>query len=401
MIDSILNFRKPWENSISLAEKSYKVANTFAYWTGFTDLQTGVEKIHKKEYRQGVFHLLKGSLHAAILVIVARQLFSSSQSSHFLRRSSRNSSYAPSIPSYAPSIPSYNFFERSLGPIPEVAPVEEYNYCEGEKNPITIVTAYNDSIKDYAEPILENQRAYAEKHKYCYAIYKGDLAHDNGLFRAPYWSKIVAIWDQWKKAQPGKWIVWMDASAIVTNTDKTFREIIQEHGGDGKDVILTEDAMPQYGIPINNAVFAFKKNDWTNNWIQRIWSRSDLSIGGEGNCGSRHYPHCHYEQEAMTNLWQKDVNVNDHTSLIPNRKMNSFYRFSHYDQKRDMNLNYDGDNKPKFHWAPGDFICKVTGMEGRLRTPMTRFILDKCIDEPCVHPQNEEDVISYQRSKST
>jgi hypothetical protein len=283
------------------------------YWSGVTDLQTGFEKNRSKQYQQAAFHLLKGSLHVSVLLVAVR----------------------------------LGFFYTRPDLIPKAQAAKEYNYCAGEKNPITIVTAYDDKIKEYAEPIIENQRAYAEKQGYCYAVYKGNLAHDNGIFRAPYWSKIVAISDQSKKAKPGNWIVWMDASAIVTNTDQEFRKIIDTHGK-GKDVILTTDAyqkgvpnIEDQGTPINNAVFAFQWNDWTRDWLQKIWSRSDLSIGGQGNCGNIHFPHCHYEQQAMTELWKKDSSVRDHTALISNRKMNSFYRFSHIDYERGLFLDYD------------------------------------------------------------
>ena len=296
-----------------------------------------------------------------------------------------------------------------LESIPKAQVTTEYDYCKGKNNPITIVTAYDDKIKEYAEPIVENQRAYAEKQGYCYAVYKGNLAHDlvNGktVARAPYWSKIVAIADQAKKRKEGSWIVWMDASAIVSNSKKTFDKIIQKYGN-SKNVILTTDIYQKgttdinnQGTPINNAVFVFKINDWTKNWLAKIWSRSGLAIGGKGNCGSWSFTHCHYEQQAMTDLWKKDVDVSAKTALIDNRNMNSFYRFSHFDTGRRLNLDYLNDDEEKSYWKPFDFICKVTGMEGRLRNPMTRFILDQCIDKECTPLKTETEVLSYNAPK--
>lgn len=405
MIESLLasqkSFSSYWQSENDplqdqnsfIAEKSAKLANFVKYWTGAADLQTGFEKIRKKEYQLGTYHLLKGSLHVTALALATRMFFSPSSSSHL------RGSYKPTnTPTYSPSA-STCYSSRILGPVPDV-PLNakiEYNYCEGVERPITIVTAYNDAIKDYAEPIIENQRAYAEKHNYCYVVYNGDLAHDNGNPRAPYWSKIVAIWDQWQKVKPGSWIVWMDASAIITNTDKTFASIADRYGKGQKDVIVTNE--PQ--VPINNAVFALRKNDWTEKWIQKVWSRCDLSQGGEGRCrGTKQDPDCHFEQESMTGLWEDNLDVKDHTSLISNRVMNSFYRFSHTNTDRnDRYLQYDDDVK-KFHWHPGDFICKVTGMQGRLRTPMTQFVLDKCIDEDCEVPKTEQGVLGYRRPHS-
>lgn len=375
-----------------------RFASSAKFWTGLTDLEKSVEKIRKKEYQSAAWHLVKGSLHVLALSAAVRVFFLSFSSPRFAGNSRR--AYSPATPqAYSPATsPAYAqncYSYRNLGSIPDVQPALEYNYCEKEKKPITFVTAYNEAIKDYAEPILENQRAYAEKHKYCYVVYKGDLAHDDGNPRAPYWSKIVAIWDQSKKVKPGSWIVWVDASAIFTNTQKTFGEIIQKYGRGKKDVIVTDE--PQ--VPINNAVFALKKDRWTKDWIQKVWSRCDLSQGGEGRCGgSKQDPDCHFEQEAMTGLWEDNQDVKDHTSLISNRNMNSFYRFSHNNPNRnDRYLNYNSDDKERYHWHNGDLICKVTGMAGHLRTKMTQLVLDNCIDKECTLPQTEKEVLAYQR----
>ncbi len=215
-----------------------------------------------------------------------------------------------------------------------------------------MVSASDSGIKQYADLVAPNQKAFAVQKSYGYVRYSGNLTVD----RAPYWSKIVAIWDQLQKTKEGQWIAWVDASAVITNTNKSFEQVIQSYG-QGKDLILTTD--PQ--IPINNAGFLIKNTSWARNFIQRVWSRSDLAVGGRGNCGSRDFPHCHYEQQSMTELWEKEQSVKRHTAVISNKNMNSFYRYSHHDPYRNMNLNYNDPEHSK--WAPADFICKVTGMD--------------------------------------
>ena len=93
---------------------------------------------------------------------------------------------------------------------------------------------------------------------------------------------------------------------------------------------------------------------------------------------------------------EDNQDVKDHTSLIDNREMNSFYRFSHHNPDRNYRyLDYSSDDKDKYHWHYGDLICKVTGMVGALRTKMTQFVLDNCIDKACELPTTESAVSSY------
>lgn len=253
---------------------------------------------------------------------------------------------------------------------------ESFNSPIGDRK-ITLITAYDDGIKDYAQYVIPNQRTFASISGYDYIEYYGNLAHDQGRQRAPYWSKIVAIHDQLLKGKEGEWIAWCDASALFTNTKKNFDQIIQKYGSD-KDLILTTD--PQ--VPINNAVFLVKNTPWTKNWIQKVWARSDLANGGKGNCWSWGLPFCHYEQQAMTELWERDEEVQSHTVVIPNKEMNAFYRYSHYDKYREMDQNYDGD-KEDSKWAPGDFICKVTGMDRDRRLQIIKHVASNCIDKKC------------------
>lgn len=250
---------------------------------------------------------------------------------------------------------------------------ESFNSKRGERK-ITLITAYDEGIKDYAQYVIPNQRAYAAKQGYDYIEYYGNLT---GEQRAPYWSKIVAIYDQLQKTKDGEWIVWGDASVLFTNTEKNFEQIIDKYGVD-KDLILTTD--PQ--LPINNAVFLVKNTPWTKGWIKKVWERSDLAIGGQGNCWMWGQPFCHYEQQAMTELWEIDVDVQAHTTIIPNKEMNAFYRYSHYDPYRRMAQTYDRDPEAS-KWTSGDFVCKVTGMDRDRRLKIIQYVAEHCIDQNC------------------
>ncbi len=252
---------------------------------------------------------------------------------------------------------------------------------QNQPRKISLVTAYDEGIKEYADLVIPNQRTYAAEHKYNYIEYRGNLAHDEGIPRAPYWSKIVALNDMLQKIPEGEWLVWLDASALFTNSNKNFDEIIDTIAGmygEGKDLIVTTDPH----VPINNAVFIVRNTPWTKKWIQKVWSRTDLAKGGEGNCWSWGLPICHYEQQAMTELWQASDDVQAHSAVIPNKIMNAFYRYSHYDKYRDMDLDYDSDAE-NTKWQPGDFICKVTGMDKDRRLMIINHVATNCINKAC------------------
>ncbi|MBA2727436.1 MAG: hypothetical protein H0U49_04605 [Parachlamydiaceae bacterium] len=394
-------------------------------WSGITDIGSGIKDIRSGNYDSGLVSLASGSLRvlilAALTVYVVQQFVNKSktldipqsppdlpqslpdilQSPPVLPHSIPDILQSPpdlphSIPDILKSSPP-SFKPSTLEPIiktmsdPKLTTLyelpiptvdrtqihsESLSQIIGNRK-ITLITAYDEGIKDYAQYVIPNQRAFASKHGYDYIEYFGNLAHDQGSPRAPYWSKIVALQDQLQKTKEGDWLAWADASALFTNTEKNFDQIINAHGI-GKDIILTTD--PQ--VPINNAVFLIKNSPWTKDWINKVWQRSDLARGGEGNCWSWGKPFCHYEQQAMTELWEKDLGVQAHTSVIPNKIMNSFYRYSHFDWYRKMFQDYDGDLESS-KWSTGDFVCKVTGMDRDRRLSIIQYVAKNCVDRLC------------------
>ncbi len=358
-------------SSIKIDDLTFEDKEIPAQFLETIELQARVKKIQKDELeaKNWRFKVITGIALAALVgipaLIFASQYFS-------------GPSLAPSTQlAVQESTPRYTL------EIPPVAPSQIFTTVNNElaERKVSLVTAYDEGIREYASYVIPNQRDYAAKHHYNYVEYKGNLAHDDGVARAPYWSKIVALKDMLDKTQEGEWLVWLDASAIFTNTNKDFDEIIDNIiglYGAGKELIVTTDPH----VPINNAVFIVKNSPWTKQWIEKVWSRKDLAKGGDGSCWSWGLPICHYEQQAMTELWQRDPDVEAHTAVIPNKIMNAFYRYSHYDKYRDMELQYDTDAEES-KWQAGDFICKVTGMDKDRRLMIIQHVSKNCIDKAC------------------
>lgn len=366
--------------------------------SGLKDLEIGVKNIRNGNYGTGLCKIVSGSLRmigVATIMYVAKQVIGNYQNSNanFDNPVNLNLPTDLNLPTYLPvdlnlnsNTIKYNietgFPEVRQSPeitesqIPEVtkSQIRSEFFNPKKRSGVTIITAYDEGIKDYAELVIPNQKAFTAKNGYDYIEYYGNLADPE---RAPYWSKIVALYDQLKKTKKGEWLVWLDASVLVTNTKKNFNQIIKIYGKDS-EIILTTD--PQ--VPINNAVFLIKNTPWTKNWIQKVWERSDLAKGGKGNCWSWGEPFCHYEQQAMTELWQNDLEVRSHTNVIPNKEMNAFYRYSHFDPYRRMIQDYDEDPENS-KWTPGDFICKVTGMDRDRRFKIIKHVKENCVDQDC------------------
>lgn len=371
LISQMDEARKLWQEAKTELERAnptptYDGLSQLKKWTGIGAIETGIKEIRNERYTSGIYNLAFGSIQvaaiASLTIYLVNQFFLKNQTVVVEKIATETP------PSRIPTI------DRAQ------IQSESFNHVEGKRN-ITIITAYDQGIKDYADHVIPNQRDFAKKQGYNYIEYFGNLAHDRRRPRAPYWSKIVALQDQLTKTQENEWIAWTDASALFTNSNKNFDQVIELHG-ENKDIILTTD--PQ--VPINNAVFLIKNTAWTRNWIQEIWDRVDLARGGEGNCWSWGHPFCHYEQQAMTELWEKSAEVRSHTALIPNKEMNSFYRYSHFDPYRNIEQTYDGDPLSS-KWQPGDFICKVTGMDRDRRLAIIKHVAQNCIDRFCARQE--------------
>lgn len=344
--------------------------------TGITKLGEGIDHLRSGEWSKAASSLANGALRVGVTALATLALI--------------KGFYSPSEsevpPWYDPHLSHGNNFSVTPLPIPGVDPslvtTAALGVCLDKGPQLTLITAYDNNVKDYADYVIPNQVEYAKKHSLEHISYHGNLAHDDGVYRAPYWSKVVALNDQLQKAQDGEWLVWLDASAIFTNSEKTFTDIIHRYGSDWKgsqkDIIVTTDPH----VPINNAVFLVRNTPWTREWIKEVWQRIDLARGGEANCWSWGQPICHYEQQAMTELFERDPDVKSHVVVIPNKEMNSFYRYSHEDKYRNMKLNYDSDPESS-KWSPGDFICKVTGMDRDRRLAIVKHVVENCIQKEC------------------
>lgn len=268
----------------------------------------------------------------------------------------------------------------------------------GEHSPkIALFTSFTTDKPDrlkMSDMVSENQCAYAADKGYDYLVYRQNLAFDvdpaTGKKETwlPYWSKVAAINKILNDQEPNlsknkpEWIVWLDDDAAITNKNIKIEDIISHYAPKNSDInfFVTEDSMSRIlpNVPLNSGVLFIKNNDWSQKFFKEVWDMRKVVIPGHsytyGNCPNQE---CLHDQQAITEVMRSDnFKWKQHIKVIPQRDyldpttsgwgINTFHRWSHYDDSRKFKINYDID-KLGTHWRKNDFIGQCTGLALNLR----------------------------------
>lgn len=263
---------------------------------------------------------------------------------------------------------------------------------------IRIFTSYttdNPERLSLSRKVANNHSEYCTKHGYDYKVYERNLA-DLGYFDTslPYWSKIAGINEILAK-RSGKelpsWIVWLDDDAIVLNESIKMDEFIHNHGGSDPNthVIITSD-VPHAGTKVNTGVLMVRNSEESKRFFNELFQMRHKKI--YKNSGWTTYSQCPnqiclHEQEAMHDLLNQQPEYRKIVKIIPQTDengigVNTFERFNHIDDRRNMYLNYNGDPASS-RCKPQDFICQCTGLATRGRrdwNDQPSNLREECID---------------------
>lgn len=242
-----------------LAKNAKNLWGRVKKWTGIEDINVGIKNIKNGNYSSGICNfsfgfLRMGAIAVVIACVVQNQILlkqqteleadyqklrdNTSQLNLYYNRlinknAQLNTDYNKLFDKYNRLLRKKTKLASENENLPNVPLTNEKQIkSELTYRKITLITAYDEGIKDYAQYAINNQKKFAEKHKYNYIEYFGNLANGQGNSRASYWSKIVAINDQLQKTREGEWLVWVDASVLITNTEKNFDNIIDKYGSD-------------------------------------------------------------------------------------------------------------------------------------------------------------------------
>jgi hypothetical protein len=196
--------------------------------------------------------------------------------------------------------------------------------------------------------VKKSQESYAKQHGYSYAYYEEPF----DTSRAPPWSKIVALFRQLRQSSED-WLLWIDDDAIITNPSIRLGTLIHAYGR-GKNIVIAEDAHADRGIPINTGLFLIRNDAWSELFLRHVW-HAGLELGLR-NLGTLH------EQQAMTHVVFHGCreHIRQYVSVVSKRLMNSFIRYSAYDDPEDS------------RWRPGDLAAHMTGIQNRDRDSIAR-----------------------------
>lgn len=182
-----------------------------------------------------------------------------------------------------------------------------------KKKDICILSLYlGDKYKRITEPSHLSKKWYSKKHNYDYKFDDEDF-YDNT--RPKPWSKINQIL---KYIDKYEYVVWIDADALIMNSDVKLEYIIENYM---KDNLIM---MAQDWICINSGVMFLKKSDKVIEFFKKVYSQEQFI---NSPC---------WEQDSIKYLidtnWE---NCNSYINILPIYQQTIFNSF-HY--------NYDINN---------------------------------------------------------
>lgn len=228
-------------------------------------------------------------------------------------------------------------------PIKKIEPQVKFNL----NAQIAIVYFYTPNIFSYAKHSLLNILSYAEKHNYAVIVY--DKPFNDNVFMC--WNKIASIIENLNNY---KYLIWIDADAIIVNFDKKFEYFIDKYAG--YDLYLCEDIVLQKEC-INSGVMIIKNTPWTNSFFNRVWTSS--------------IPHEHNDQNVIFYEIVKDL----YPQSKPQLKFSSYCgKISHPKIKI---LPENAFNTHILNYNNGDFIIHLMGSKENVRIDIMRQINSK------------------------
>jgi phenylpropionate dioxygenase-like ring-hydroxylating dioxygenase large terminal subunit len=226
---------------------------------------------------------------------------------------------------------------------------------------IVIVTA-TDKIRPWTSLIYSNHKSFCDLYGMDY--YHLTVAHPLMEGTEPQWSKIIWIQEMFRKHNY-KIVIWIDDDVVLTNfRDNFFLPLLHRMNDNQKHVLLVFDAGDDTS-KLNTGIMIFKNTLFTQMLLEKIWKKRK-----QGNLGTCKFQSCLHEQEALNQLYEQENSIREHILVLLPREnlynLNTFYRHSHYDERRKMSVDYEKD-PVQFRWKKGDNTCHCTGMTEKLR----------------------------------
>lgn len=213
------------------------------------------------------------------------------------------------------------------------------------KEIVTIVTmATGVGYREMMSECMESKKHYAEKNGINYV--EGDEQLINRQ-RPISWSKVVVVRNILIHSCTN-WVLWIDADTLITNYNFNVYEIIKNKDHINKNFIFSADPISV----ANCGVWLAKNTDWSIKFLE-LWYKYGLKESGP-----------YWEQSTLDNLLHMYAFLNQRISILPQRRLNSFFG------------NITNKNKEKT-WQKGDFLVHFAGK----RKANIRQVIEKYFKE--------------------
>ena len=246
--------------------------------------------------------------------------------------------------------------------------------------------ALTKSDEDLMQSILENRRAYCDKHGYQMVVARGDAIDRS---RPAAWSKLLVVLKQLASGQ-FDFVFYMDLDVVVTNPSFSLESLVQAFPE--ADVVMTED----WSGP-NTGSWLARNSKWTAGFLQLAWDQGASLVEKRDKATGRKHPF-EYEQRVIhqlldTELWRKRglpsyaskasggvdgaadldtaANIRKHFSFAAQCLFNSYAL-----HPLDSRLISGVASVESSQWVPGDFAIHFAGKKGRAKTDLIRHFLD-------------------------
>ena len=269
-----------------------------------------------------------------------------------------------------------------------------------------LFSAYTPERAEFNKKVIDNHKAYSEKHGYHYVEFTENLAKNLDVLSTQnkpetraYFSKIAGmlrllhlldpqkIPEKYRNYLP-KEFVWLDDDAVITKQSVKMEDIVDYYSPAHSPfhIFLTQDIYYKFGYDLNTAVLFVKNSKESRSVFSEIWSRRHKKTENGDTYGTCEKQSCLHEQAALQDLVKlQEYDASKYVRIIPQRDpkdpvggwgINTFHRKSHYDLTQKKSLDYEADPK-ELQWKEGDFLGQATGMAA-----------DGCLQKNINFPQN-------------
>ena len=233
-----------------------------------------------------------------------------------------------------------------------------------------ILLSGGDRNAALSERVVDNHRAFAQRHGYAHWWHRGNLA--KGWL--PYWHKVAHLKQAFARFPLARAFAWVDDDIVLTNHRMGEDMIERALRKTNASVIVTRDPGSRAGVAVlNTGVLIVRNDDDGLAVLNEMWRRADAerddglvlarSSQGEG---------CLHEQQALQEMlslahWRARVAILEQredgggTNAEERFDLNTFLRWSHFDGERQEELRYDMDAAGSA-WRRTDFAGHCSGL---------------------------------------